>query len=862
MLQKKTLRRTLGQSFNLALPGHWTLLGDNMAAKKAKFDTTTSVNETRPERSVLAQAVTVALIAGVAPGPLLAQDEVTLDEVIVTATKRAESVMDVPLAITAMSGAFIRGANLNDVKDLISFTPGITGNSKDSFVDFVSVRGIRTIDFGNGGDPSVSFYKNGLYEGRTGSAVSSLYDMERSEVLRGPQGFLFGRNSVAGAFNIVTAKPDLDDKGGYVELDAGERGVLVFEGAINIPTSDNFALRISGYHSEEDGYVKNLAGGPDLIAHDKDALRLSARYQTDKATVDFFTEIEDREQTGTVYRQTGLGRAFEVHQTNINGGVPIEVSSDGRTVNNDNSLTPTDVADILAMGLEIEYELEGMTFTSLTGFKDHDYSYVEDYDASPLILFNYGQDQTGDYFEQEFRLTSDTDGPLSWYAGVSFYKENIDTTFLGQGSEDAYCVGYWGYYANYYYPGAYTTCESIVDYYNGGPYAYLMEYYFGAEYVSPYYYSFTPSADGLMNDRNRIIGKYQGYSAYLDLGYEFSEIFDVNLGVRYSYDEKRFSQEVLEDPSGTGIPYRMQTGFSTPGGPIRDKLDWDEVTYRLVGNWHIGDDSLIFASLSTGYKPGGFGSFTWLAGGSCDSDTPWGFCVTDPSVDKPDSFGPETVTSYEVGYKGTVNDGRTQISANAFIYDYEDMQAIFGEGLRQVVDNVGQVDGTGFEFEVRTALGDNVSLRLGGSWFDSEAVDVQVFCGAGEVLTGSADACEGESIPWAPEWTAFAIIDANFPTGGGEVFTNVAWSWEEDYRGDWPDKSIIFQRIAALNQTDFRLGYRTDKWRVTAYVENVFDNIWYDGNYADDPTPTNPYAQHAFGPSRPRTSGVRFSYEF
>ena len=817
----------------------------------------------KPRPTAVAHAVSVALIASIAPGSLLAQDQ-PLDEVIVTATKRAESVMDVPLAISAMSGEAIREVNLNDIKDLIAFTPGITGNSKDSFIDFVSVRGIRTIDFGNGGDPSVGFYKNGLYQGRTGAVVSSLYDIERSEVLRGPQGFLFSRSAVGGALNIITAKPDLEESGGYVELDAGERGVFVFEGAANIPTSDTFGLRLSGYHSKEDGYVENLAGGPDLIDHDKSAFRLAARYQTDNTTVDLFTEVENRDQTGTVYRQTGEGRAFEVHQTNINGGVPIEVSSNLRTVNNDNALKPIDETEIFALGLEIEHDLGWGTFTSLTGFKDHDYGYVEDYDGSPLNLFTYGQDQKGDYFEQEFRLTSNSEGPLNWYAGVSFYKEDIDTTFLGQMSEDAYCVGYWGYYANDAYPGDYATCGSIFDYYNGGEYAYLLEYYLGGQYVAPYYYSFTPSADGLMNDRNRTIGKFKGYSAYVDLSYEFSDTFDVNFGVRYSKDEKKFSQEVLEDLGGTGIPYRVQTGFSTPNGPLTGKQEWDDVTYRLVGNWHAGDNSLIYASLTTGYKPGGFGSFT-IQGPSCDADTPWGLCVADSAADSPDDFGPETVTSYEVGYKGTANEGRMQISASAFFYDYEDMQALYSEGLKQIIDNVGQVDGTGVEFEMVAALGDNVNLRLGGSWFDSEAVEVQRFCGAGEVLDPdgeAADACEGNSIPWAPEWTAFAVLNASFPTGDGEVFTNLSWSWEEDYRGDWPDKSLIFQRIAAVNQTDFQVGYRTESWRVSAYVENVFDNVWYDGNYADDVDPVAIYSQHAFGPSRPRTSGVRFSYEF
>src|SRR5210317_1811616 len=217
-----------------------------------------------PQRSALSQAITIALVVGGAPGVALAQAG-ELEEITVTATKRAESIMDVPLAITAMSGEFIREANLNDIKDLIQFTPGISGNSKDSFLDFVSVRGIRTIDFGNGGDPSVSLYKNGLYQGRTGSAVSSLYDIDSAEVLRGPQGFLFGRNSVSGAMNIITAKPNVDQTEGYAELDVGERGIAVFEGAVNIPMSDTFAVRLAGYHAEEDGCVENLAGVPYLI---------------------------------------------------------------------------------------------------------------------------------------------------------------------------------------------------------------------------------------------------------------------------------------------------------------------------------------------------------------------------------------------------------------------------------------------------------------------------------------------------------------------------------------------------------------------------------------------------------------------
>ncbi len=800
-------------------------------------------------RTSLAQAVSLALVTGLSSQAPKAQ---MLEEVIVTATKRAESVMDVPIAITAMSGTDIRAVNLNDIKDLITYTPGISGNSKDSFLDFVSVRGIRTIDFGNGGDPSVSLYKNGLYQGRNGAAVSSLYDVERAEVLRGPQGFLFGRNSVSGAMNIITAKASVDSMEGYAELDVGERGVRVFEGAVNVPISDSFAVRLAGYSSEEDGYVENLFGGPDLIEHDNQSLRLSARYQTERLTADLILEYDDRDQFGTVYRATGEGEAFNVAQTRINGGVPIQTSSDGRTVNNDNILQPTDESEITSISLLLDYDLGFATLTSMTGYKDHDYAYVEDYDGLPTVTFNYGQDQSGDYFEQELRLTSNSDGPLDWYAGASYYTEDIDTTFLGQQAEDVYCLGYW-----------FNTCQDLFDYYN-----YLDSYYgntFYCDYYLDYYFGscdWTGTPDGLINDRNRIIGKYEGYSTYVDLKYALTQTLDINLGLRYSYDEKEFSQEVLEDPQGSLLRYKVQSGFSTPEGPLEDTQDWDEVTWRVVANWRPDDDTLIFGSLATGYKPGGFGSFNIEGPGA--NGCPFGLCVGTPDTARPGDFGPETVTSFEVGYKGTLMEGKTQVATTAFYYQYEDLQAIFGEGPRTIVDNVGEVDGWGLEAEVNTAINEYLTLRLGGSWFDSEANDVQAFCGAGETLTGSADVCEGNSIPWAPEYTAFAVLNASYPLGdsGGEAFGTIAWSWEDDYRGDWPDESLIYQRIEALNQTDIIVGYRQTNWHVSAYVENVFDDVWYDGNYADDPSSTTIFVQHTFGPARPRTAGVRLGYDF
>ncbi len=548
-------------------------------------------------RTKVAQAVSAVLIAGAVGQPALAQE---LEEIIVTATKRAESSMDVPIAVQALSGDFLREVNLDDVKDLVAFTPGVTGNSKDSFLDTIRVRGIVTNDFGNGGDPSIGVYKNGFYQGRNGAAVTSLYDVERAEILRGPQGFLFGRNAISGAMNIFTKKPSGDDRDAYVDVRAGERGILRAEGGTNFSMSDNFAVRLAGLYSTEDGYVTNEANGNKYIGHDKTALRLTGVYDNDgplDATV--YLEYEDRDQSGTIYRATGNAGSYALLES-IYGDLGLP--SDPRNVNidePDNGII--DNGEVATIGLEINYELEGMTFTSLTGYKDHDYHYTEDFDATSLTIFNYEQIQSGKYFEQEFRLTSDNDGMFSWYAGASYYSEDIDSEFLGQQDEDLYCNVYWG-----------DTCQGVFDFYNtyyGGAYAYVLYDYFGT-------YTWEASPTGRMDDWNRTKGDFSGWAAYVDLSFRFNDAWDASLGVRYNDDTKDMSQEVLTDRNPSPVlGNRVQTGFTTPDGPISDSLSWDKTTYRAVLNYRMNDDNLLYGTITTGYKQGGYNSFKAIPDG-------------------------------------------------------------------------------------------------------------------------------------------------------------------------------------------------------------------------------------------------------
>jgi iron complex outermembrane recepter protein len=783
------------------------------------------LNDTRsgpvPRRTVLSAAIGSILATGIAL-PVQAQE---FEEIIVTATKRSESVQDVPLAITAFSGKFTESANLNDVKDLISFTPGITGNSQDSFIDAVSVRGIRTQDFGVGGDPSAAFFKNDLYEGRTGAVVTSLYDIERSEILRGPQGFLFGRNSIGGAISVHTRKAQIgDETAGYVNLDAAERGHFVFEGAVNIPVSSTFAMRLAGYSSQEDGFVNNVFDGSDLIEHDKQALRWSTAYATDKLNIDTQVEFETREQSGSVYRAITQGDYWDTLVGVF--GSSIVPGGSNEDVDVDRRLGDADDSDILTLGARVSYDFDRLTLVSNTGFKDHDYFYTEDYDGTPLSITNYQHDQEGDYFQQELRLESNDDGPFSWYVGASYYKEKVDTLFNLAGDEDNFC----NYYGNYYYPGnGITDCASLYAYYGS---------------------SFTPSSDGLLAEPGRVQGEYSGWAAYVDLNYEFTEKLDVGLGVRYTDDKKDFSLNVPQPESQLG-PY-FSYGFTTDGD-IRTSKSWSDTQVRLVARFRATDDDLFYGSYTEGFKSGGFGSFSLV---DANGDR-IGCCVTDVSQAsgaRSRSFEPETVDSWEFGYKGKVFGGKGDLNLSGFFYDYKDLQISFFDGDvgANTVENVGQVDGKGIEGSLTTQFTDVWGLYLGLSWLDTEATGVQPVCDG-----ATADSCEGSKLFWAPDWTGAAVLSGNFPLANGELSTSLEAFWESERGGGWgafPETMIDSYVEMALRVEYVSAG----NWTAGLYIENLTDEFTWDGlNNNGGILPS-----HFFGPRRPRTVGVRFGYEW
>ena len=782
------------------------------------------MNFSRPTNTFRKHVLPLAVSAAVTTtGVATAQ---TLEEVVVTATKRQESVMDVPLAITALSGNFIADTNLDDVKDLISYTPGVSGNSQDSYIDAVSVRGVRTQDFGVGGDPSSAFFKNDLYEGRNGAVVTSLYDVERAEILRGPQGFLFGRNSIGGAFSVHTNKAQIGSRDGHLDIDFGERDRASFEGAINLPMGDNFAMRLAGYYSTEDGFAKNVFSGKDEIEHEKWALRWSTAFETDRLNMQTVVEYEERRQSGSMYRAIDTGDIWETFDNYIVDDT--RLGGTNEELDSDISQGEGDDADILTLGLFINYDLGFATLTSNTGFKDHDYYYKEDYDGTPLPINNFQFQQSGEYFQQELRLTSNGDGPLSWYTGVSYYDEDLDAEFTNIGAENLMCQYYLNYIPEEYGYEFYSTCS---DYYGD---------------------DFDPSANGMLTESGKIKGKYTGWAAYANVGFDLTERVNVELGLRYTEDEKDFSTWVLEPDSDLGSYFIY--GFATDGY-ISDTKKWDDTTFRGLITYAPTENSMIFASYTQGFKSGGFGSF-WVEDSA--GSVPAYETISQGDGYLPGTFEPETADSYEIGFKAEYLDGAGNFDVTFFMYDYEDMQVInyvsvdydedgFADAFSGRVLNVGQTDGQGVEISTTVALNDHWTLYLAGGYLDTEATGLQDICGLED-----PNGCEGSSLFWAPEITAAGKLDMRYPMGNGALTGSFEFFYEDERGGSWeanPEGYIDAYTIANL-----RVGYESDNnWYVQAYAENVFDEFTWDGYNANGGI----LPSHFFGPMRPTTIGIR-----
>jgi iron complex outermembrane receptor protein len=765
-------------------------------------------------RAAVAAALACPL-AAIAQQPAAApgSEIVGLEEVVITAQKRQQSLQDVPLSVSAFTGDMLKEGRMADIRGIVDFTPGFSGKTEDGFTDALSMRGIATNDFGIGGDPSVAMFVDGIWSGRTGGVMTAMYDAERVEVVKGPQGTLFGRNSIAGAVSVITAKPE-SEFGASAELTLGDDALVEADAMINIPLNEQWALRVAGYTFENDGFLENLQGGDDLGFHQVSAGRVSLRRSSDAFDATLIAAYEDREQDPSVYWVPAAGLDDEE--------VDIDLGDDG-----------IDESDVFEARALLDWTLAGdYTLSSLTGYKKFGFHYLEDYDGGPERVNDYRQVNDVEYWSQEIRLNSPSDGKITWFAGASVYEETIDGLFDFIYDEDALCRA--------------ISISDAPDF--DGPAAGCDDPNF-----ETYWEDDIDPADILTgkSERTLVDVESRGWAVYGDLTWAINDRVELTAGARYTYDEKEIESRVFDSGGALGNNFNFE--FFT-NGFVRNSSDWDDFTPRLAISFDATDDVTLYGSASKGYKSGGFATFGYdLQGQDINDDG------SAPAGTRPLEFDPEEVDSYEIGMKSRLAGNTLQVNASLFFYEYTDLQLVyFDQGSSQVA-NVGEAQGQGLEVDLRWVPDAHWDATVGLSLLDTEITDATDI-----IAIGACGDCDGKSLPFAPEVSASTILSYRTPIASGEGFFTTEYIYRTKMYGG-PD-NIADAAVDAWDEFNFRLGYRSaSTWYVTLWIENAFDEVYFERGW-ENADENNQFGYGLFNelvwPARPRTVGVTFGMEW
>ncbi|MEW9855991.1 TonB-dependent receptor [Novosphingobium sp. M1R2S20] len=742
-------------------------------------------------------------IVSQSPAQAAEENDTPPSEIIVTAQRRSETLVSTPLAITAFQEADIVARRLKDMKDIVTFTPGFSGNSEDSYIDGLAIRGIVSNDYGIGGDPSIGIFKDGVYQGRTGSVVTSLFDIERAEALRGPQGFLFGRNAISGAISVTTNKPEIGSNDAHVYLSYGEVNRIEAEAAFNLPLNGKLAGRVAFYGTSYDGWVDN-AYTPDvddrLMGGSKFAVRPSLRYQNGPLQVTLIGEYERRHLDGTPYRASNEDReVFDAIDEAL--GTPLVVRGSSGDIDSD-LVNPRDDGRIYGAALQGDLDLTFAMLTSISAYRRHRFFYSEDYDGTPLRIGNYTQRQRGSYASQELRIVSPGASKLTWSAGLSAYRETVRARFTNEADEDIVCRAGYGY----------AGCPELTADLYGAPYI--------------------PALNGILIDINEARSNNTGLSAYADANYWLLSKLQVGAGLRYTWDRKKFALDILPSASSLG---NLWTFSYYTDGFIDAAKSWQGPTPRFFTRYEANPNLSIYASLTRGYKAGGFGSFTVSAPAPIED-----YSVV-PDGTRPDDFAPETIWSKEIGVKANVFERRLSFDVTAFHYVYKNLQTVFfdTDTRTQQVINVGRVRGYGVEAAatVRPSryfdIAGNVTYTHTKKSGDRECL---------------ASDCGGLL---NPTWASSGVATARYPLAASEAYLSAEWSYQGLRRDSFDWRGIT--RRPSATEVNLRLGYRTDAGvEAVVYVENLLDKLYYRGaENGGDLTPAN-----VWGVSQPRSFGA------
>jgi len=757
----------------------------------------------------------------------------TLDEIVVTARRREESLQNVPISVTAIQGDLLKEMGVTDLTAITAIAPNTTFSttgtvSGSSSAAVVYIRGVGQNDYTPVTDPGVGIYVDDVYLGRTIGTVLDLMDIKSVEVIRGPQG-TFGRNSIGGAISVHT-NDARDEIGGSLRVVGGDGDRLEAFGTLHLPLSEKVRAVANVMRRKRDGYVErvNLPGSQNLGNENSSGARLKIDFDVNdrlsfQLAGDYVREREESAPEQNLFFRNGieqsLGQAdrlvprlwnvgFGVStasgcdfsaQTNPfpAGGVNCydESQNSGPFKTGETSLSQNDI-DTWGVSLNTKYDIsDNLSAKLILAYRDLKANLARQVDGSPFNIFENHESYDQNQFSADFRFTGASE-IADWVGGVFYYKENADNQldFGGVANGILWPVRYGG------------TVEN------------------------------------------------SNYAFYGEATFHLTDRFDVSGGLRYTNETKKatpnaFSYvggDVNNPPAGPGAIRDAITNPTRLIDQVLNENSFDKLTFRLNASYLITDDTSVYATYSTGFKSGGF---EWRVTNTSFYNDPLHDNDGDGDGDLP-QFAPETVTSYEVGMKTEFPDAGLRLNIAAFYSDYNDIQIAANPpgSIATFQDNAGKGQIKGFELETIWVPTPQLLLNISVGYTDAKYT---------ELNPGTTVSLDDNFIltpKWSVSWGGSYIFDLK---NGGSITPRLdgVYRSETDFEAQ-NSIYVVDDGYIALNAS-VRYDTPNADWSVIAGVDNLTDKLYIAGG---DANTAIGYENVIF--ARPRSWYISFEYQW
>jgi iron complex outermembrane receptor protein len=718
-----------------------------------------------------------------------------LEEVIVTATRRVESLQDIPIMVNAFSAEVIQQAGIQNANDIAILTPSLSISTNITpFTAAFRVRGIGTSQSDIALEPSVGLFIDDVYLSRSGLGMSDLNDIERIEVLNGPQGTLYGKNTNAGAISIFTKRPNPDDFEGYVESTVGDYDLGRLTAAASGPLSDTLAYRLTGNVHQQDGYFEN-SGGTDLNGAD-DWYAIGKLLYEPSDTLAFLL-------TGShVDRDTDCCGADAVQSASVNAelaarGLPID-RNDPYDYEIATDLDGEFKVTTDSLSLVVDHEQAAGALKSITAWGESDGTATRDVDLSQLdVIYQYQGVSAGDSFSQELRYASDASDRLTYQLGLFYYQsttrggDNQPWTFLG---DDIITIG-----------SQQEDLQGLLP--PGIALAFVAR---PGDYI-----------------RARVKLDTQNVAVFGQSTYDLTDRWRVTGGLRWTYEQKDADLLVAVDSTAPSAGLTGRSLLTSVTTPIDDDFtrDTDDINWLLNASYDLLVETMVFASVATGSKSGGFNT------------------VNGTAAER--EFDDETTISYETGVKSTLLDSRLRTNASIFyteIGDYQVQQQL-ETGIGTRVSNQGDVETAGLDLNIEGLPLPNLTLTAGLLYMDKREI------------TSGPD--RGLELPFTAEYSGTLSATLVYPWAAGYLYTRADYSYMDDHLTN-ASAQTEEKDIQERTNVNLRAGWRDDHWNVSIWAKNLTDDA-----YASLTAETLPLSGvDAYFLAPPRTYGLTLRYDF